>query len=63
MHREGLTTIIPSTSLRPRVPGGIGTSQPMNTADGTYKGSYEVSEGWGTDINADFLVGASKAVW
>ena len=43
-----------------KVPGGIGTSQPLNTADGTYKGSYNVSEGWGTDINADFLVGASK---
>jgi TonB-linked SusC/RagA family outer membrane protein len=43
-----------------KVPGGIGTSQPKNTADGTYKGSYSVSEGWGTDINADYLIGASK---
>jgi len=40
-------------------PGGIGTSQPMET-DGTWKGSYSVNEGWGTDINADFLVGGSK---
>jgi TonB-linked SusC/RagA family outer membrane protein len=40
-------------------PGGIGTSQPMES-DGTWKGSYSVTEGWGTDINADFLVGASK---
>lgn len=40
-------------------PGGIGTSVPTN-ADGTYKGGYNVSEGKGTDINADFLVGANK---
>jgi TonB-linked SusC/RagA family outer membrane protein len=40
-------------------PGGIGTSQPKET-DGTWKGGYDVSEGWGTDINADFLVGANK---
>jgi TonB-linked SusC/RagA family outer membrane protein len=40
-------------------PGGIGTSQPQET-DGTWKGTYSVSEGWGTDINADYLVGASK---
>lgn len=43
-----------------QTPGGIGTNQPMNTADGTYKGSYSVREGWGRDINADFLIGASK---
>jgi TonB-linked SusC/RagA family outer membrane protein len=41
-------------------PGGVATSQPINVSDGTWKGSYSVSEGWGTDINADFLVGASK---
>jgi TonB-linked SusC/RagA family outer membrane protein len=43
-----------------KVPGGIGTSQPMNTADGTWKGSYNVGEWWGTDVNADYLIGASK---
>ena len=43
-----------------KVPAGIGTSQPVNTSDGTYKGSYNVSEGWGNDLNADFLVGANK---
>lgn len=43
-----------------KVPGGIGTSQPMNTADGTYKGRYNVSEDWGTDLNADYLIGGSK---
>ena len=43
-----------------KVPGGIGTSQPKNTSDGTWKGSYSVSEAWGTDINADYLVGVSK---
>ena len=46
--------------IESKVPGGIGTSQPKNTADGTYKGSYAVSEGWGTDINADYLLGGSK---
>ncbi len=43
-----------------KVPGGIGTNQPMNTYDGTYKGSYNLSESQWTDINADFLVGAGK---
>ena len=43
-----------------KTPGGIGTSQPINTSDGTYKGSFAVNQGWGTDINADFLVGATK---
>lgn len=43
-----------------KVPSGIGTSQPINTSDGTYKGSYNVSEGWGTDLNADYLIGGSK---
>lgn len=40
-------------------PGGIGTSQPKES-DGTWKGSYSVNEGWGTDINADYLIGARK---
>ncbi len=40
-------------------PGGIGTSVPTN-ADGTYKGTYNLSEGKGTDVNADFLVGGGK---
>ncbi len=46
--------------IEEKIPGGIGTNEPLNTADGTYKGSYGVSEFWGTDINADFLVGVSK---
>jgi TonB-linked SusC/RagA family outer membrane protein len=41
-----------------KVPGGIGTSLATN-ADGTYKGSYSVSNGKGTDINADYLIGGS----
>ncbi|OFY81551.1 MAG: SusC/RagA family TonB-linked outer membrane protein [Bacteroidetes bacterium RBG_19FT_COMBO_42_7] len=40
-------------------PGGIGTSQPQET-DGTWKGTYSVFEAWETNINADYLVGASK---
>lgn len=40
-------------------PGGIGTSVPTN-ADGTYKGTYNLLEDKGTDVNADFLIGASK---
>ena len=40
-------------------PGGIGTNVPTN-ADGTYKGAYNLSDGKGTDVNADFLVGANK---
>jgi len=49
------------TSTESKVPGGIGTSQPMNTADGTYKGTYNVRGAWRTDINADFLIGATKS--
>ena len=60
MLRAGLIMIMPSTHTESKVPGGIGTSQPLNTSDGTYKGTYNVREGWGTDINADFLVGATK---
>jgi TonB-linked SusC/RagA family outer membrane protein len=43
-----------------KVPSGIGTSQPKNTSDGTYKGRYTVSEGWGIDLNADYLIGGRK---
>ena len=42
-------------------PGGIGTSVPTNT-DGTFKGSYNLGESWGTNVNADFLVGVSKKI-
>ena len=42
-------------------PGGIGTSVPTNS-DGTYKGSYNLGESWGTDVNADFLIGVDKKV-
>jgi TonB-linked SusC/RagA family outer membrane protein len=45
-----------------KVPGGIGTSNPINAADGSYKGSYTASENWGTVINADFLIGANKKI-
>jgi TonB-dependent SusC/RagA subfamily outer membrane receptor len=42
-----------------KVPGGIGTSVPTNS-DGTYKGSYNLGESRSTNINSDFLIGASK---
>jgi TonB-linked SusC/RagA family outer membrane protein len=38
---------------------GVATSVPTN-ADGTYKGSYNLSENKGTNVNADFLIGANK---
>ncbi|MBS1602996.1 MAG: SusC/RagA family TonB-linked outer membrane protein [Bacteroidetes bacterium] len=41
------------------IPYGIGTSVPTN-ADGTYKGSYSIAQGKNTEVNADFLLGASK---
>jgi TonB-linked SusC/RagA family outer membrane protein len=46
-------------STESKSPGGIGTSIPTNS-DGTYKGSYNTGTGKGININADFLVGASK---
>jgi len=42
-----------------KVPSGIATSVPTN-ADGTYKGSYNLTEEWATNINADYLIGVSK---
>jgi len=42
-----------------KTPYGIATSVPTN-ADGSYKGSYNISQGKGAEINADFLVGANK---
>ena len=50
------------TFTESKVPGGIGTSIPTHTSDGTWKGSYAVSEGWGTDVNADFLIGISEVL-
>ena len=47
------------SSNESQFPYGIGTSVPTN-ADGTYKGSYNISQGKGTELNADFLVGANK---
>ncbi len=41
------------------VPWGIGTSVATN-ADGTYKGSYNISQGKGTELNADFMVGGNR---
>jgi TonB-linked SusC/RagA family outer membrane protein len=38
----------------------IGATTRINTADGTYRGNYNISHTWTTDINADFLVGANK---
>jgi TonB-linked SusC/RagA family outer membrane protein len=49
-----------SGEIEEKVPGGVGTSQPINTADGTWKGRYRVYQSIGTEINADFLVGLSK---
>lgn len=47
------------STVESHVPFGVATSIPTN-ADGTYKGSYNVSEGKGTEVNADFLLGANK---
>lgn len=43
-----------------KVPGGIGTNQPMNTADGSYKGSYSINKENGAELNADFILGGRK---
>ena len=59
MLRVGLITTIPKFH-RKQKSGWYRNQYTNNTIDGTYKGSYAVSEGWGTDVNADFLVGISK---
>ncbi|MEO7047858.1 MAG: hypothetical protein ABI091_21345, partial [Ferruginibacter sp.] len=38
----------------------VGSATLKNTADGTYRGNYNLNNTWSTDINADFLVGATK---
>ena len=43
-----------------RIPAGTGADNPINTADGTYRGSFALSDSKGTDINADFLLGYVK---
>jgi TonB-linked SusC/RagA family outer membrane protein len=48
-----------SSSYETKNPGGIGTSNPLNT-DGTYKGSYNFGSNWSTNINAEFLLGYNK---
>jgi TonB-linked SusC/RagA family outer membrane protein len=41
-------------------PTGRGSSTPMNGAGTGYNGNYEVRNIRGTDLNADFLIGANK---
>ena len=41
-------------------PSGVAASNVPTNADGTYKGSYNLGESKGTNVNADFLVGANK---
>jgi TonB-linked SusC/RagA family outer membrane protein len=48
-----------SSSSENKNPGGIGTSNPLNT-DGTYKGSYNFDSNWSKNINAEFLLGYNK---
>ncbi len=37
-----------------------GAATRINSSDGTYRGSYNISQTWSSDINADFLVGGNK---
>lgn len=37
-----------------------GAATRINTSDNTYRGSYNISHTWTTDINADFLIGGNK---
>lgn len=41
-------------------PTGVGTSTPLNNAQTGFAGSYDVENGTGTDLNADFLLGVNK---
>ncbi|MEO7992446.1 MAG: SusC/RagA family TonB-linked outer membrane protein, partial [Chryseolinea sp.] len=42
------------------VPTGIGTNNPFNGTGTGYNGSYNVNTDQGSEINADFLLGANK---
>lgn len=41
-------------------PTGVGTSNPIDNSTGGFNGTYDVSNSKGTDLNADFLIGANK---
>jgi TonB-linked SusC/RagA family outer membrane protein len=41
-------------------PTGVGTNNPLNGAGTGFAGSYNTSNGTGTDLNADFLLGINK---
>ncbi len=43
-------------------PTGIGVSTPINQANGAFAGSYNVENGTGTDLNADFLFGTNNVL-
>jgi len=48
-----------SDATETKDPGGIGTSNPLNS-DGTYKGSYSRGSSWSKNINAEYLLGYNK---
>ncbi|WP_111309828.1 SusC/RagA family TonB-linked outer membrane protein [Confluentibacter sediminis] len=61
LYAQGRINYDYSTTFNERNnPTGIGTSNPINQANGAFSGSYNVDNGYGTDLNADFLLGTNN---
>ncbi|WP_204524803.1 SusC/RagA family TonB-linked outer membrane protein [Confluentibacter citreus] len=63
LYAQGRINYDFSTSFNERNnPTGVGTSTPINQANGAFAGSYNVENGYGTDLNADFLLGTNQVI-
>jgi len=61
LYAQGRINYDFSTSFNERNnPTGVGTNNPLNNAQTGFGGSYDVENGTGTDLNADFLLGTNK---
>ncbi|WP_157804947.1 SusC/RagA family TonB-linked outer membrane protein [Confluentibacter lentus] len=61
LYAQGRINYDHSTTFNERNnPTGVGTSTPLNNAQTGFAGSYNVENGTGTDLNADFLLGVNK---
>jgi TonB-linked SusC/RagA family outer membrane protein len=61
LYAQGRINYDYSTTFHERNnPTGVGTSTPLNAARTGFAGSYNVEQGAGTDLNADFLLGTNQ---
>lgn len=61
LYAQGRINYDYSTTFNERNnPTGVGSSTPLNAARTGFAGSYNVEQGTGTDLNADFLFGTNQ---